>query len=802
VLILIVAGGPDKGRIYELTEDQPVVIGREGDQIKLSDRKASRKHTRLWAEGGKWYAQDLHSRHGTHLNAHPIENKTELADGDHLQIGKTLFVLARMPVEQAERLALLGDAAGQHAATAPFSDTYRPAGRRLYVAGGALAAAMIIGVNVAFYFASVNTAADLKREIEATRLASQQSSQALIEQVQVAARPHAAEPDPMLGEILAAVQAQREQSQLLQQISDAVAKLPSTAEAIETIAARIDEQPQHAAMLQGILAKLEEQPAIDALVAEVRAMASAARQQQEQLVARTQASDDLLRQTLAEVKAAPATDAEQLAAVVRTAIQSVDEGNGELLARVLANLEEQATLATEVRELRQIVERQPAATRAVVAEIVAAMPGDDASAVIAAIDELRKALPSDATAKLDQVLARLDEAAGPEQIAAAVKNVVTPPTAAQLAEAVEAVVARQSQPLAQAIAAQGEAQTARLDTLSARLEAQATRDELLAALDRAAAEPDARLVERIEALAGQLLDRARDGQADARLAATQELLGQVLAEVRDREAIEQVRGELQQLAQATEAARVALADGATDPAERAVLDEILAAVRDRGDTEARLSEIRDILKAWPSETEAMLKQTLAAIELQPAGEFDPAMDGVLREIRAKAIARIDELNAALRHDLRSELAQVSTQVSPRTAAAPQPAARSVLAQRGGQSLSAPAPEQALTQVEQAYKIAFETGQPVTIGAGIVNAATGEVSEGRTLDPAAAQAAGIKHWRQWYLMDDFAERMRLSKQQMRHRDTDRESVITLPSNRDVTVNAMPQPAGDVTVERDR
>ena len=48
MLIVIVAAGPDKGRIYELDGATPVVIGREGADIRLNDTKVSRRHARLW----------------------------------------------------------------------------------------------------------------------------------------------------------------------------------------------------------------------------------------------------------------------------------------------------------------------------------------------------------------------------------------------------------------------------------------------------------------------------------------------------------------------------------------------------------------------------------------------------------------------------------------------------------------------------------------------------------------------------------------------------------------------------------
>lgn len=889
MLILIVAGGPDKGRIYELAEEQPVVLGREGDQIKLGDRKCSRKHARLWSEGGKWYARDLGSRHGTFLNAKPIDNKVELSDGDHLQIGSTLFVLARISPEAAERLALLGDVNGKGAATAPLPNSYpvSSGGRsKLAYAGAAMAAAVVIGSNALLYFNSLDQTQAIRSEIAAAKAAAQQGSREVIEQVQAKATP-TIEPDPRLAQILAAVQAQGEQAQLLGQIKDAIAKLPDAGKVAEQVAAklpkddetrqlleqvlvkldapadqakllqdavaRLEAQPNDSDTLKLILAKLEaqpaesealkqvlarleqqqpidndllksmiakidEQPQTQTLIAEVKAMAEAARKQQAALAAKSQETDELLREALAEVKSKPG--AEAIAAAVREA-GAGDDANAKLLQQVLANLEEQQALAKQIAEVRQLVEAQPEATRAAVREIVQALPtvpaedadeaGDNEARVLEAIADLRATLPRDATAKLDQVLAKLDAQATPEQFAAAMKTVLderaepatpdqlaaavkplldqqTPATPEQLATAVKAVLADQAAPataeqLAAAVKteldASAAAASAKFDALAAKLDAQPTKQELLAAIEKASTtEPDATVLAKLDEVAAQLKASAPSDQLASSQQATAKLLEEVLAEVRNRQPIEALRDELSKLAAAPGA----------DTAEATKLDEILAAVKQDDGLNNRIAELHDLIATWPAETEAMLKQTLAAIGTSQQPQ-DPAVDEVLRDIKARALARFDELGEALRHDIQRELGSDQVAATPlppqltardsvrrpapttgRAPVAPQAGPRtSVMAPQAAESQVVEADEPVLTATEQAYKVAFETGKQVTIGAGMMNAQTGEVSEGRTLDPTAARAAGIKHWREWYLMDDFAERMRLQKQQMRFRD---------------------------------
>lgn len=68
----------------------------------------------------------------------------------------------------------------------------------------------------------------------------------------------------------------------------------------------------------------------------------------------------------------------------------------------------------------------------------------------------------------------------------------------------------------------------------------------------------------------------------------------------------------------------------------------------------------------------------------------------------------------------------------------------------------------LTRLKKDYQRAMETGKPVIVGAGQINSATGELSQGRLLDPHAARKAGITNWQDWYQLDDLKERHRLQR----------------------------------------
>ena len=71
-------------------EDEAVIIGRSSDAgIAVPDRSMSRRHARLFREGGEWLVEDLGSRNGTLLNGRRITEPTPVGVGTALRIGST-----------------------------------------------------------------------------------------------------------------------------------------------------------------------------------------------------------------------------------------------------------------------------------------------------------------------------------------------------------------------------------------------------------------------------------------------------------------------------------------------------------------------------------------------------------------------------------------------------------------------------------------------------------------------------------------------------------------------------------------
>lgn len=93
MLNLIITNAPDKGRVFELTEDRTHLIGRVGGAITLPDRSVSRIHAELTPQNGRWYINDAGSTNGTFVNGRRLASPTAMRDGDQIRVGRTVFVV-------------------------------------------------------------------------------------------------------------------------------------------------------------------------------------------------------------------------------------------------------------------------------------------------------------------------------------------------------------------------------------------------------------------------------------------------------------------------------------------------------------------------------------------------------------------------------------------------------------------------------------------------------------------------------------------------------------------------------------
>ncbi|MFI4862209.1 MAG: FHA domain-containing protein [Phycisphaerales bacterium JB063] len=878
MLILIIAGGPDKGRIYELLEGKDIILGREGDQVKLNDRKVSREHAKLWCEGGQWYLQDLGSRHGTHRNHQELEKgaTAKLKDGDYIQVGSTVMVMGRMPAEHAERLAMLG----MQSADVPG---WRKPG--VLVAGGVAATVALLGLTgYGVYkmdllsghnkqsdsqFAQLQQAliesqqqnAEATRQLQETLAARSRIEEALMHRLTTVGgeldahadavaqatdelydinRPLLAQMEQMegqareqqialerIGEMLAH-EAQRDNSEavmalltelktefagqpdgdeLVRRLSMAIANnAEATGQAVRSALAefRAEDTPLAAAerteaLVARVLTALESVPsstdiaqevlagignpyaAQEAMMREILAEYRGTRETIEQTVASAMNEDAsqaqrLMVQVMDELGKQP--DGEQLAAQLRDAMEQAASGAADadanlaaLMQQVLTEFENRPTAEQLAAELREAVGEDAQRTQQLMAQVLeelASQPTAEQNA--------------QQTAQMMQaILARIDEqnelAGEVAQLRAMIQD--RPEGSDALIEAAIARLDQQSRNSAQLLEEIAQLRAAmpadvsdQLDQVLTKLDEQVRGEQVVAAIEgaveRIAAQRDQDTFDAIDAIQQRLAALPSAEQLES-VIDSQESLAALLDTTDARAALGELRAALDRLAEAQ------------PESENDRLDQILAMLEERERVGLMLAEMHDLLASQPEQAQAMREELLAAIRDAGDDDTDRLLEQLLSEVQSR-LTTDDALRQAIREEMAGSIqpGRMALQdghdvaVNPGSTPGPGPAGTDADDPPAGQRLSA---------LEQAYRDAFETGTPITVGAGIIDPTTGQVSEGRRLDPAIAKALGYTTWRNWYLADMHAERMRLQHQAQRDRnaaDADAPpGIVTLP-----------------------
>jgi FHA domain-containing protein len=82
------------GQTFEVGEE--VTLGRAaGCGVRVEDSYTSNLHARLFRRNGSLWVEDLGSTNGTWVNAERIGSTAKLGKGDLLQVGGTVFEVAR-----------------------------------------------------------------------------------------------------------------------------------------------------------------------------------------------------------------------------------------------------------------------------------------------------------------------------------------------------------------------------------------------------------------------------------------------------------------------------------------------------------------------------------------------------------------------------------------------------------------------------------------------------------------------------------------------------------------------------------
>ena len=510
MLILIVATGPQKGRIYDLLDGQALVLGRQGDQIRLTDSRVSRHHAKLTADGDQWYIQDLGSMHGTLLNRELIAGPAALSDGDQIRIGRTVMVLARMSLEDAERAALLDGAASADSSIDRLPGRRRLNKKKVF----AVAACFVLlvgaelgllawvspagtigraGVSLARGVSSMYdsvvgkpsggaapahtaspafTVASTAPIDQSTSLASANQGQSLPgTDAADAAREKAREKEmAKLAALTAALNKQQATSEKMsEQIRAATVAADASAKALAQLRQSLagksaaKELAALGGKLDAALGEIKKQSETQASLTELRKTL--------EQDSRSSQLDDLTRKldaTLAQMK-----QQQQSQASVAALQQAIEAhwGDDHLAAlsgkldTALAELKRQKSIEQSIAELRAAIQsdtsdKRLAALSAKLDQAISKMqqPTDNQK-VLDAIAALKKQLPASTSAQLQKVLARLDHQPTKQQLIDAVRQALANDVARPAALATETADASgdQAQPVPSGIATSGDA---------------------------------------------------------------------------------------------------------------------------------------------------------------------------------------------------------------------------------------------------------------------------------------------------------------------------------------------------------
>ncbi len=700
MLILIVVSGPDKGKVFELAGRDTIILGRDGDPVRLSDSKASRQHATLGFHDGHWHIRDQNSRHGTFHNHERVTGEARLQDGDHIQVGSTLLVLAQADdAAHHAALAATPTSAPTSTGTPPHADAERseaagitstpaPAWRTPALLAAALGGALLLAGGGTLYLNHQieARAQDLARDLadRDDRLAERDER---IERL-LAQRPT----DPELLQIVAKLDAQEAHFDAIDDLTALVKAQPDTlAPKLEAILAKLDGQPDYTGELASLRDAMESSLKMQQPLTSATTRLAEANQglisRMETLITRAekQPSLDEVRETLAALNQRlddePGADAIIRGVTDALAARPADPALAEV-RDMLAQLTEQGRQAAVVQDqlasleaaVRDANQRQAQADELAttmlqsLADRLDATGGDEA--VLAAITQLKADLPLPAVERIEASIAKLGDAPSPEQIATAVGH--------------ELSQDRESQALALA--------------------------KLTQLLD---GEPWA--------------DKIRE-QGEQ----TREALAAVTTALQDRPTLEQVRTELASLSQ-----------GDRD-AVREQFDQVLAAVQGGGDVAAELAAVQKLLKQQPAMAEAALSRVMEAVQTLQADDDGQRMLAAIQELQGMMGGMSLVATGEVKHQVQRGVidAMVAAKLLDEDTLA------AMMNARGDEDASQ------LTEVEILYRYAWVSNEPVTIGLGKVNPLTGQAEPGQLIDPRLAKQAGIQNWRQWYTNDRY------------------------------------------------
>jgi pSer/pThr/pTyr-binding forkhead associated (FHA) protein len=91
---IVVTSGRQKGEYLPFGQRTSVIGRDEVLSLQVLDALVSRKHLRICFDkaANKYFAEDMHSKHGVSINGHKITDSMALTDGHEILIGNTTLL--------------------------------------------------------------------------------------------------------------------------------------------------------------------------------------------------------------------------------------------------------------------------------------------------------------------------------------------------------------------------------------------------------------------------------------------------------------------------------------------------------------------------------------------------------------------------------------------------------------------------------------------------------------------------------------------------------------------------------------
>lgn len=90
---LVIRTGPDSGKVYPIDKSE-VFIGRDlNNEVVINDQEVSRRHARVFVQGGNYVIEDLGSTNGTSVNGQRIMGPYILKAGELITFGENVNLL-------------------------------------------------------------------------------------------------------------------------------------------------------------------------------------------------------------------------------------------------------------------------------------------------------------------------------------------------------------------------------------------------------------------------------------------------------------------------------------------------------------------------------------------------------------------------------------------------------------------------------------------------------------------------------------------------------------------------------------